>query len=215
MKAVGDLAGGIRELVADGAIRDRNAVIDGGTGRPGLPAGLEPDVIQERRFGKVPFRNVAGVMSTLPPLDKVQQVVRIDAQGFVSYRICVERLGHSAVAASYYWETLILRAAMLPMSAKPRSTARRRRRKRGPAGRESGVCFAIVQFTMVSASLPVFEPFEEPTRCLQSLQFGAAGTRRFNSSKKFKQKVTWFSTFSAASGGAVITANRFPSGATS
>ena len=83
MKTVSDLAGSVGELVAEGAIGDGDAVIDGGTGRPRLLAGLEAHIIQERRFGKVTFPNVAGVMNTLPPADKVQQVVSVDAQGRV------------------------------------------------------------------------------------------------------------------------------------
>jgi hypothetical protein len=83
MKAAGDLAGSIGELVADGAIGNGDAVIDGGRGRPRLLAGLELHIIQERGLGKVTFPNVAGVVNTLPPANKVQQVVSISAQGGV------------------------------------------------------------------------------------------------------------------------------------
>ena len=83
MKAAGDLTGSVGELVAEGAIGDGDAVIDGGSGRPRLLAGLEAHIIQERRLGKVTFPNVAGVMNALPPANKVQQVVSVDAQGRV------------------------------------------------------------------------------------------------------------------------------------
>jgi hypothetical protein len=45
MKTVGDLTGSLRELVADGAIGDGNAVIDGGRGRPRLLAGLKAHIV--------------------------------------------------------------------------------------------------------------------------------------------------------------------------
>ena len=83
MKAAGDLAGSIGKLIADGAIGDGHAVIDGGRGRPRLLAGLETHIIQERGLGQVTFPNVAGVMNTLPPANKVQQVVSVGAQGGV------------------------------------------------------------------------------------------------------------------------------------
>jgi hypothetical protein len=48
MKTAGDLARSIGELVADGAIGNGHAVIDGGRGRPRLLARLELHIIQER-----------------------------------------------------------------------------------------------------------------------------------------------------------------------
>src|SRR5260370_29044942 len=81
MKAVSELAGRLGELVADGAIGD--AGIDGGRRRPRLLAGLEAHIIQERGLAKVTFLNIAGVMNTLPPANKVQQIVSIGAQGGV------------------------------------------------------------------------------------------------------------------------------------
>jgi len=83
MKAAGDLAGSLGELVADGAIGDGHAVINKGRGRSRLLAGLEAHIFQERGLGKVTFANVAGVMNTLPPANKVQQVVGVGAQGGV------------------------------------------------------------------------------------------------------------------------------------
>jgi hypothetical protein len=83
MKAAGDLAGSLGELIADGTIGNSDAVIDEGRGRPRLLAGLEAHIIQERGLGKVAFPNVAGVTHTLPPADKVQQVVSVSAQGGV------------------------------------------------------------------------------------------------------------------------------------
>jgi hypothetical protein len=48
MKTAGDLAGSIGELVANSALGDSHAVIDGGRGRPRLLAGLKLHIIQER-----------------------------------------------------------------------------------------------------------------------------------------------------------------------
>jgi hypothetical protein len=80
MKATGHLGGGIRELVAKGAIGVGDAVIDASTGRRGLLAGLELHIIQEGRLGQVTFGYVAGMMKTLPPANKVQQVVSEGSQ---------------------------------------------------------------------------------------------------------------------------------------
>src|SRR5258708_39284937 len=85
MKAAGNLAGSIGELVADGALGDGHAVINGGSGRPRLLAGLKPHIFKERRLGQVTFLNVAGVVNALPPAIKVQQVVSVSAQGRVCY----------------------------------------------------------------------------------------------------------------------------------
>jgi hypothetical protein len=83
MKTVGDLTGRLRKLIADGAIGDGHAIIDGGRGRLRLLAGLGAHIFQERGLGKVAFSNVAGVTNTLPPADKMQQVVSVSAQGGV------------------------------------------------------------------------------------------------------------------------------------
>src|ERR1041385_2479800 len=83
MKAAGNLAGSIGELVAEGAIGGGDAVIDGERGRPRLLTGLEAQIIQQRGLGKVAFGNVASVMHTLPPANKVQQAVGVTAQGGV------------------------------------------------------------------------------------------------------------------------------------
>jgi hypothetical protein len=80
MKATGQLGGGIGELVAKSAIGVGDAVIDAGTGRRGLLAGLELHIIQEGRLGQVTFGYVAGMMKTLPPANKMQQVVSVDSQ---------------------------------------------------------------------------------------------------------------------------------------
>ena len=40
-------------------------------------------IIQERGLGKVTFRNVTGMVNTLPPANKVQQIVSINPQGGV------------------------------------------------------------------------------------------------------------------------------------
>jgi hypothetical protein len=72
MKAWGDLTGRLGKLVAEGAIGDGDSRINCGSGRSRLKAGLEPHIIQERRFGEILFCNVAGVMNTRPPAEKVQ-----------------------------------------------------------------------------------------------------------------------------------------------
>jgi len=79
----GDLAGSIGKLVADGALGDGHAVINGGRGRPRLLAGLKPHIFKERRLGQITFHNVRGVVNALPPANKVQQVVSVSAQGRV------------------------------------------------------------------------------------------------------------------------------------
>jgi len=48
MKAAGDLAGSIGKLVADAALGDGDAVIDGGRRRPRLLAGLKPHIFTIR-----------------------------------------------------------------------------------------------------------------------------------------------------------------------
>ena len=44
---------------------------------------LELQIIRECRFGKVSCANISGVMKTLPPANKVQQVVSPGTQGSV------------------------------------------------------------------------------------------------------------------------------------
>src|SRR6516164_10804194 len=83
MKAAGDLAGSMWELVAEGAVRDGDGVIDGGRGRSKGSAGLEAHIIQERRLGQVPFDDLGRVMETLPPANKVQLVESVGSQGCV------------------------------------------------------------------------------------------------------------------------------------
>ena len=51
-------------------------------GRPRLLTGLEAHIVQQCRFGEGIFGNVTGVMNTLPPAEKVQQVVRIECAGW-------------------------------------------------------------------------------------------------------------------------------------
>src|SRR5215469_6962273 len=80
MKTASDLTRSVRELVAQSAIRDGNAVVDKGSRRPRLLAGLEAHVIQECRLGEISFHDVAGVMNALPPSNEVQQVVSVGSQ---------------------------------------------------------------------------------------------------------------------------------------
>src|SRR5579863_5706451 len=44
-----------------------------------LEGDLTESTLLERRLGQVPFEHITGVMDTLPPANKVQQVVRVDA----------------------------------------------------------------------------------------------------------------------------------------
>jgi hypothetical protein len=79
MKTASDLAGSLGELVSEGAVGDGYASIYGGTGRLRLLTGLEPNIIQERRVGEILLHNIAGLVNTRPPADKVQQVVSVEA----------------------------------------------------------------------------------------------------------------------------------------
>ena len=72
--------GSAREGGAQGAIRDGNALVDGGAGELGLLAGLESHVIQQGGLGERIFGNYIGVMHTFPPTDKVQQVLCIASE---------------------------------------------------------------------------------------------------------------------------------------
>jgi hypothetical protein len=84
MKASGNLARSVREVVTKGAVDDGGAVVDRGGGWPWLLAGLEAHILQQSRFAEVVFGNVAGVMDTVPPTKKMQQLMCIDAQGRIS-----------------------------------------------------------------------------------------------------------------------------------
>ena len=83
LKPLSDLTGSIRELGADGAIGVRDAVVDGGSRRRRLQAGLEAQVIEQCRLGKIRLGDVAGAMNTLPPANEVQQVESVYAQACV------------------------------------------------------------------------------------------------------------------------------------
>ena len=83
MKAAGDLAGSIGELVTKGSVGRGDAGVDRGAGRTRVLSGLKSDVLQQYRFGKIAFRDVTGMVNTRPPADKVQQVVSIEPQALV------------------------------------------------------------------------------------------------------------------------------------
>src|ERR1035437_8091326 len=85
LKPWSNLPGSAREGAAQGAIRDGDALIDGGAGELGLLAGLESHVVQQGGLGERIFRNRIGVMNTFPPTDKVQQVLRITSEREVRY----------------------------------------------------------------------------------------------------------------------------------
>ena len=52
-------------------------------GQLGLLTGLESHIVQQCRFGEGIFGDRVGVMNTLPPTEKVQQLVRITLQGMI------------------------------------------------------------------------------------------------------------------------------------
>src|ERR1700756_203076 len=83
MKAGRGLTGSIGELVADSAIGTRHTVVDGGRRGRRLLAGLEADVVEQGRFGKVCLGDLAGMMNLLPPAYEMQQTVRIAIEAFV------------------------------------------------------------------------------------------------------------------------------------
>src|SRR4051794_39343857 len=83
MKAAGDLAGSIGELVTKGPVGRGDAGVDRGAGRTRVLSGLKSDVLQQYRFGKIAFRNVTSMVNTRPPTDKVQQVVSVETQALV------------------------------------------------------------------------------------------------------------------------------------
>jgi hypothetical protein len=66
---------------AQGAIDNGNALVDGGAGQRRLLTGLESHIVEQCRFGEGIFGDRVGVMNTLPPTEKVQQLVRITLQG--------------------------------------------------------------------------------------------------------------------------------------
>jgi hypothetical protein len=72
-----------RESDAQGAIDNGNALVDGGAGQLAFLTGLESHIVEQCCFGEGTFGNRVGVVNTLPPPEKVQQFVRISAQGSV------------------------------------------------------------------------------------------------------------------------------------
>ena len=77
------LIGCVWELVADGTIGTSDAVVDSGSRRWRLPAGLEAQVIEQGRISEVFPGDVAGMVDALPPAHEVQQAVRVAIQGGV------------------------------------------------------------------------------------------------------------------------------------
>jgi hypothetical protein len=60
---------------------------------------LESEIIQQRGFGEIAFQDLATVVETGPPADKVQQVVSIKAQAPVrqaTYILAVQITIHPA-----------------------------------------------------------------------------------------------------------------------
>jgi hypothetical protein len=75
--------GRVRKGDTQGTIDDGNALIDGGAGQLAFLAGLESHIVQQCRFGQGIFGDRVSVVNTLPPPEKVQQLVRICSQGGV------------------------------------------------------------------------------------------------------------------------------------
>lgn len=80
MKATRKLARSVGEVVAQRAVDNAGAVVDGGGRWPRLLGGLETHILQQGRFGEVALGNVGFVMHAFPPAEEVQQIMRIDAQ---------------------------------------------------------------------------------------------------------------------------------------
>ena len=78
-----NLPRGIREYDAQGAIDNGNALVDGTAGQLAWLTGLESHIVEQCRFGEGIFGDGVGVMNTLPPTEKVQQLVRITFQGII------------------------------------------------------------------------------------------------------------------------------------
>src|ERR1700677_3749543 len=83
MKAGRGLRGSIGERVTDSAVGTRHTVVDGGGRGRRVLAGLEADVVEQGRFGKVCLGDVAGMMKVLPPAHEMQQTVGIAIEAFV------------------------------------------------------------------------------------------------------------------------------------
>src|SRR5215831_13240288 len=81
LKLRSNLMGSAREGGAQGAIRDGNALVDGGAGERGFLTGLESHIVQQDRFGERLFDNRIRMVNTFPPTQKVQQVMGIAAEG--------------------------------------------------------------------------------------------------------------------------------------
>src|SRR5450432_1031295 len=80
LKTWSNLTGSAREDGVQRAIRNSDALVDGGAGELGLLTGLESHIIQQGGLGERIFGNRIGVMNTLPPTDKVQQVLCIASE---------------------------------------------------------------------------------------------------------------------------------------
>ena len=72
---------GARKGDAQGAIDDGNTLVDRGARQLAILAGLESHIVEQCRFGESIFGDLIGVVNTLPPAEKVQQLVRIGSQG--------------------------------------------------------------------------------------------------------------------------------------
>src|ERR1019366_183269 len=83
MEAVRHLTGSIGALISDSTISTGDAIVDGGGRRRRLPARLEAQVIEQRRFGKVGGGDFTSLMNTLPPAHEVQQAMCVGKQAFV------------------------------------------------------------------------------------------------------------------------------------
>ena len=78
-----DLTRGARKGDAQGAIYDGNTLVDRGARQLGFLAGLESHIVEQCRFGERTRADLISMVNTLPPPEKVQQLVRVGSQSCV------------------------------------------------------------------------------------------------------------------------------------
>src|SRR6202165_377423 len=76
-------AGRIRKLVAQRALYDAHASVDGGGRGLGMMAGLESEVVQQNRCAERTLADGIGMVHAGPPAQEVQQIHGIAAQGIL------------------------------------------------------------------------------------------------------------------------------------
>src|SRR4029077_9175734 len=78
-----DLTRGARKGDAQGAIDDGNTLVDSRARQLAFLTGLESHIVEQCRFGESIFGDLIGVVNTLPPAEKVQQLVCVGSQSCV------------------------------------------------------------------------------------------------------------------------------------